>query len=57
MLLVRSLLFQAYFFVSVLLFAFAIFVSWALPFAVRFGLARTWAKSMLRAGRVLCGLE
>lgn len=57
MLLVRSLLFQVYFFVSVLLFAFAVFVSWAFPFSVRFGLARTWAASMLRAGRVVCGLD
>jgi 1-acyl-sn-glycerol-3-phosphate acyltransferase len=57
MLLIRSLVFQAYFFVSVLLFAFAVFVSWTLPFEVRFGLARAWAASMLRAGRVICGLE
>jgi 1-acyl-sn-glycerol-3-phosphate acyltransferase len=57
MLLIRSLVFQAYFFVSVLLFAIAVFVSWMLPFEVRFGLARAWAASMLRAGRVICGLE
>lgn len=57
MLLLRSLIFQAYFFVSVLLFAFAVFLSWPLPFAVRFGLARTWARSMLWVGRVMCGLE
>jgi 1-acyl-sn-glycerol-3-phosphate acyltransferase len=57
MLLIRSLVFQVYFFVSVLLFAAAIFVSWALPFAVRFGLARTWGASMLWAGRVICGRE
>jgi 1-acyl-sn-glycerol-3-phosphate acyltransferase len=57
MLLIRSLFFQAYFFVSVLLFAIAVFVSWMLPFEVRFGLARAWAASMLRAGRVICGLE
>ena len=57
MLLLRSLIFQAYFFVSVLLFACAVFLSWPLPFAVRFGLARTWARSMLWVGRVMCGLE
>jgi 1-acyl-sn-glycerol-3-phosphate acyltransferase len=57
MLLIRSLAFQFYFFVSVLLFALAVFVSWALPFAVRFGLAKTWGASMLWAGRVICGLE
>jgi 1-acyl-sn-glycerol-3-phosphate acyltransferase len=57
MLLIRSLVFQVYFFVSVLLFALAIFVSWTLPFEVRFGLARAWGASMLRAGRIICGLE
>jgi 1-acyl-sn-glycerol-3-phosphate acyltransferase len=57
MLLIRSLIFQVYFFASVLLFASAVFVSWPLPFAVRFGLARSWGASMLWAGRVICGLE
>lgn len=57
MLLLRSLIFQAYFFISVLLFAFAVFLSWPLPFAVRFGLARTWARTMLWVGRVMCGLD
>lgn len=57
MLLIRSLIFQAYFFVSVSLFAAAVFVCWPLPFGVRFGLARSWAASMLWAGRVICGLE
>lgn len=57
MLLIRSLIFQAYFFVSVVLFAVAVFISWVFPFGVRFGLARTWAASMLWAGRAICGLE
>lgn len=57
MLLVRSLLFQGWFFVSVLIFAVAVFLSWPLPHSVRFGLARTWAKSMLWAGRFLCNLD
>jgi 1-acyl-sn-glycerol-3-phosphate acyltransferase len=57
MLLIRSLIFQAYFFVSVVLFAAAVFISWVFPFGVRFGLARTWAASMLWAGRAICGLE
>jgi len=57
MLLIRSVIFQLYFFASVLLFAIAVFASWPLPFAVRFGLAKTWAASMLWAGRIICGLE
>jgi 1-acyl-sn-glycerol-3-phosphate acyltransferase len=57
MLLIRSLIFQCYFFVSVMLFALAIFVCWPFPFAVRFGLARSWGASMLWAGRVICGLQ
>lgn len=57
MLLLRSLIFQVYFFVSVSLFACAVFLSWPLSFGVRFALARTWARSMLWAGRVVCGLD
>lgn len=57
MLLLRSLIFQVYFFVSVLLFACAVFLSWPLSFERRFALARTWARSMLWVGRVVCGLN
>jgi len=57
MLLLRSLAFQLYFFVSVLLFAFAVFLSWPFSFKVRFSLARAWARSMLWVGRVICGLD
>jgi len=57
MLFLRSLIFQAYFFVSVLFFAALVFVSWLFPFSVRFGLARTWGSTMLRTGRIVCGLD
>lgn len=57
MLLIRSLLFQIYFFVSATLFAAAVFLCWPLAFRVRFGLARLWGKGMLWTGRVLCGLD
>jgi 1-acyl-sn-glycerol-3-phosphate acyltransferase len=57
MLFLRSLIFQAYFFASVMLFAMLVFACWPLPFTVRFGLARTWGKSMLWVGRVVCGLD
>src|SRR5690606_14385199 len=57
MLLLRSLVFQLYFFVSVLLFACIVFLSWPFPFTLRFALARSWARSMLWVGRVVCGLD
>ncbi|MEX2126400.1 MAG: lysophospholipid acyltransferase family protein [Woeseia sp.] len=57
MLFIRSLVFQIYFFVSVSLFAIAIFVCWPFPYSVRFGLARGWGRTMLWGGRIICGLE
>lgn len=54
---IRSLLFQVYFFASVCIAAMTIFFGAWLPYRVRFGIARTWARSMLFAGRKLCGLE
>ncbi|HET6628523.1 MAG TPA: lysophospholipid acyltransferase family protein [Woeseiaceae bacterium] len=57
MLLLRSLAFQAYFFVSVIVFAFLVFLSWPLPYRVRYGLTTIWAKGMLWAGRFFCGLD
>jgi 1-acyl-sn-glycerol-3-phosphate acyltransferase len=57
MLLLRSLIFQVYFFVSVSLFAALVFLSWPFPFRLRFALARTWSRSMLWVGRVVCGLD
>jgi 1-acyl-sn-glycerol-3-phosphate acyltransferase len=57
MLFVRSLLFQAYFFGSVVLYAVLVLLCWWLPFGVRYALARHWAKGMLWAGRFFCGLD
>jgi len=57
MLMLRSILFQLYFFISVSLFALSIAISFPLPFRFRFALARAWGKSMLWAGRRMCGLE
>lgn len=53
----RSLAFQLYFYVSVCLFALLIFLLGWLPHERRFALARAWGKSMLVAGRILCGLR
>lgn len=57
MLLIRSLLFQAWFFGTVVVFAILVVASWPLPLPVRFTLARMWGRGMLWAGRFFCGLE
>lgn len=57
MLLLRSLVFQAYFFVSVLLFAVIVILCGVFPYRVRFAAARTWSRSMLRVGKTVCGLD
>lgn len=53
----RSLVFQFYFFVSVCAAAMTIFFGALLPYRLRFGVARAWARSMLFAGKGLCGLD
>lgn len=53
----RSLLFQIYFFVSVCIVALVIFVCALLPYRVRFGIARSWSRSMLFMGKAICGLD
>lgn len=57
MLLLRSLVFQFYFFVSVSIAALLIFFLWPAPFRFRSAIARAWGKSMLAAGRLICGLD
>ena len=57
MLLLRSLVFQFYFFASVTVASMSIFFMWPLPFAVRSAIARNWGKSMLWVGRIVCGLD
>ena len=53
----RSLVFQFYFFASVCTASMLIFFCALLPYRVRFSIARTWARSMLAAGKLLCGLD
>jgi 1-acyl-sn-glycerol-3-phosphate acyltransferase len=53
----RSIIFQIYFYASVAIISIAIFLCALFPFSVRFALARAWGKSMLFAGRFLCGLD
>ena len=57
MLLLRSLVFQFYFFASVAIASMSIFFMWPFPFTVRSAIARNWGKSMLWVGRIVCGLD
>ncbi len=57
MLLLRSLVFQFYFFASVSIASMSIFFMWPFPFAVRSAIAKYWGKSMLWVGRIVCGLD
>lgn len=57
MLLLRSLAFQAWFLVSVIVFAILVFLSWPLPYPVRYRVTKVWARGMLWAGRFFCGLD
>ena len=53
----RSLVFQAYFFVSVCIASLMIAVFFFMPYSFRFGIAKAWGESLLVAGRWLCGLR
>ncbi len=57
MLLLRSLVFQVYFFASVSIASMSIFFMWPFPFSVRSAIAKYGGKSMLRVGRAVCGLD
>jgi 1-acyl-sn-glycerol-3-phosphate acyltransferase len=57
MLLVRSLIFQFYFYASVAVASIAVMLCWPLGHRAGFAVARAWALSMLYAGRWICGLR
>ena len=57
MILIRSLLFQVYFFTTVCFIALVVALSFWLPYRFRFMLARIWGRSMLWVGRWLCGFR
>jgi 1-acyl-sn-glycerol-3-phosphate acyltransferase len=57
LLVIRSLIFQFYFFVSVCIAAMSIFFLWWAPFKFRSAIAKYWGKSMLHVGRFVCGLD
>lgn len=57
MLLLRSLVFQFYFFASVGITSMSIFFMWPFPFSIRSAIAKYWGKSMLWVGRAVCGLD
>ncbi len=55
--LIRSLIFQVWFFGSAVVAGAMVLVLAPLPYERRFGVARGWGRSMLWAGRFFCGLE
>lgn len=57
MVLLRSLLFQFYFYASVCVASMTIFLLWPAPFRFRSAVGRWWAIGMLYVGRVVCGLD
>jgi 1-acyl-sn-glycerol-3-phosphate acyltransferase len=57
MLLLRSLVFQIYFFATVAIASLTIFLLWPFPFRVRAAVARVWGRGMLYVGRLVCGLD
>jgi len=56
-LLIRSLLFQFYFYASVAIASSTVALCWPFGHRVCFAVARAWGKSMLFAGRWICGLR
>ncbi len=54
---IRSLVFQFYFYASVAIAATAVAICAPLPYRLQFWIARRWGRSMLWAGRLLCGLD
>jgi 1-acyl-sn-glycerol-3-phosphate acyltransferase len=57
MLLLRSLVFQLYFFASVAVASTLVVLCWPFGHRVCFAVARGWGASMLLAGRWICGLK
>lgn len=57
MILIRSLLFQVYFYGSVVIAATLVVLCAPFPGAGGFAVTRAWGRSMLVAGKVLCGLD
>ena len=53
----RSILFQLYFFVTVVITGSTVLVVWPLGSAVPYAVTRLWAKGMMAAGRILVGLD
>jgi 1-acyl-sn-glycerol-3-phosphate acyltransferase len=57
MLLIRSLIFQFYFYASVAIASTLVMLCWPLGHRAGFAVARAWGLSMLHAGRWICGLR
>ena len=57
MLLLRSIIFQLYFYATGSVFAAGVALCSVFPHQVRFSVARGWGKTMLWGGRVICGFR
>lgn len=57
MLLLRSLLFQVYFFASVVIAALLVVLASVFSAKLAYTVTRRWAQSMMLAGKLLCGLD
>jgi len=57
MLMLRSLVFQFYFYASVCIAALTVFLLAPSPFRMRSNVARWWGQSMLAVGRAVCRLD
>jgi 1-acyl-sn-glycerol-3-phosphate acyltransferase len=53
----RSLLFTTVLFVSVPLYSLPVMLSFVLPFRIRFAIVRSWARMVMAALELLCGLR
>ena len=57
MILFRSLIFQIYFYISVLCASTLVVLSFPLPYSIKFSIARNWGQSMLWVGEKVCNIK
>ena len=55
--LLRSLFFQFYLYISVLCASILVVLSFPLPYAIKFSIARNWGQSMLWVGEKVCNIK
>ena len=57
MILIRSLVFQIYLYISILCASILVVLSFPLPYSMKFSIARKWGVSMLWIGEKLCNIK